>query len=195
MSTHSQVQFLQHKKRYFFLEICSVILVQDTARTLRVKLDILRISSSPLSVRLSHWINFSTSRFGREFTPTPTPVMLEPDKSNSLILLLDLFNISISPWFDNDHQLFSTSFSRLGRVLGRLLNISPVDTILWTEMDLRLILESTVNTISFSSSVLLTPCNLILIVSSSSCFSTKYLNTGPQTRGLSQEIFNSKKYF
>jgi len=121
MSTPSKVQFLQHKKRYFFLEICSVILVQDTARTLRVKLDILRISSSPLSVRLSHWINFSTSRFGREFTPTPTPVMLEPDKSNSLILLLDLFNISISPWSDNDFQKVSTSFSRLGRVLPSTL--------------------------------------------------------------------------
>jgi len=74
-----------------------VILVQDTSKTLSLIPDILRISVSPPSVRFRHPDRFSTSRFGREFTPssTPTPVMLESDKSNSLRLLLDLFNISI----------------------------------------------------------------------------------------------------
>ena len=192
------------------LNPCPVILVQDTSNTLSLLPDNLKISFSPPSVRLSHLDRFSTSRFGREFTPssTPTPVMPECDKSNPLRLLLDLFSISIIPWFVSDLQLVRTSFSRLGRVLGRQLNKSPEDFILrividlrlrleierkWREIDLRLILENIVNTISSLSSLLHSHQNSILTVSSSLCFSTKYLNTGPQPGGIRQKIFNSKK--
>ena len=108
------------------LNPCPVIRVQDTDRALSLLPENIRTSFSPPSVRSRHRDRFSVSRFGSEFTPTstPTPVMLERDKSNSLRLLPDLFNISISPWFFNDPQTFSTSFSRLGKVLGRQPTLS-----------------------------------------------------------------------
>ena len=100
---------------------CPVILVQDTSRTLRVHPDNLGNSFNPPSVSIYKKYRFNTSRCGREFTPssTPTPEILERDKSNSLSLLPDLFNISISPWSDNKCLRVSFSFSRLGKALGR----------------------------------------------------------------------------
>ena len=171
---------------------CPFILVQDTFSTLSLDPDSFKNSLIPSSVRLKHQDRFSTSRFGREYTPssTPTPVMLtDRDKFNSLRLLPDLFNVSIIPWFDNDLQLVSTSFSRLGRVQ----TISPGYHILRIVTDLRLRWENIVNTISVPSSVLFKTFNHILIVSISSCFLNKSLNTGPQPSGVRLWISNSEK--
>ena len=182
------------------LNPCPVIRVQDTSSTLSLLPDNLRNSFNPPSVRLLHQCSFRTTRFGREFTPTP--VMSESDKSNSLRLLPYLFSISIILWFDDEkHQRISPSFSKLGRALGRRPMISPVFHTLRMIIDLKLRLENIFNTISFLSSLLLitlellliTQYNPILIVSSSSCFLNKSLNTGPHPPGIREEIFNSKK--